>query len=692
MLASTSRFTQRVPTAVPMHPIAVPRALNSKAARGSKVLQPIRIEAVELASVCSSAIGRRSVVTAAKKDAAASDSTPSTAADLKIEVTSDNLSTTRRQLTVVVPPAMVGECFEATVTNLRKVGKIPLSMVISNVGGPTKFKLTVIEEILMKVMPLVMGEVKEPVIPESEQITSDMKALVASFDPKKSVTFEVTFDTAPPVTWTKPYKDIEVTIRDSGDFATDQAAMEDLIRQYQKEKAQQRVVTGRGVAMGDVCIMKLRVRSPGTGVPLPGFDEDRSSLDTEVDPLNLTQGMLGMTVGEKRTFPITFPDDYKVELWKGQTYDATVELNEIFSWVMPELNDEFVKAGFEGKFESVEEMKKALLATTAMLRVQALDKQLEEEVLNALVACIEVDEVPEGMLIEMGSSQFRASLMQMIDDILSAVPGIEVDDVAEGMLIEMEASQFCASLMQMIAGVSTCLCYALVALFLSYIISAVPGIEVDEVPQGMLVEIGSSQFRASLMQMIADVDEVPERMLVEIGSSQFRASLMQMIDDILSAVPGIEVDEVAEGMLIEMEASQFCDSLMQMIDDVDEVLEGMLVQRIIKQEDLDKLATEEKAEEFIMARKSDLEDLVKFNLVVDEIFANENLTIDEKDIETEFTERSKQYKSQKMDYEPTMLREQIMDTFKHVQVIEWLKDNLKRTVIPYERKEEEAKV
>lgn len=47
---------------------------------------------------------------------------------------------------------------------------------------------------------------------------------------------------------------------------------------------------------------------------------------------------------------------------------------------MLQFNDEFVTARYPGQFSSAEEVKKSLLATTAMERVQLLDQQLGEEV------------------------------------------------------------------------------------------------------------------------------------------------------------------------------------------------------------------------------------------------------------------------------------------------------------------------
>jgi hypothetical protein len=37
--------------------------------------------------------------------------------------------------------------------------------------------------------------------------------LEASYDPGKPLTFKIEFDTVPPVTWKRSYKDIEITVK-----------------------------------------------------------------------------------------------------------------------------------------------------------------------------------------------------------------------------------------------------------------------------------------------------------------------------------------------------------------------------------------------------------------------------------------------------------------------------------------------
>lgn len=73
----------------------------------------------------------------------------------------------------------------------------------------------------------------------------------------------------------------------TGDLQTDTAAADDLIRQYLKEKAQQRVVAGRGLQVGDVALINMKITPKGGKEPFPGLSKDMFVFDTEADPLNL---------------------------------------------------------------------------------------------------------------------------------------------------------------------------------------------------------------------------------------------------------------------------------------------------------------------------------------------------------------------------------------------------------------------
>ncbi|KAG1652068.1 hypothetical protein FOA52_009404 [Chlamydomonas sp. UWO 241] len=77
---------------------------------------------------------------------------------------------------------------------------------------------------------------------------------------------------------------------------------------------------------------------------------------------------------------------------------AKAKLIELFYWVTPEFNDDFVKAHkeFSEKFDSAEDMRKQLLAATAMTRVEEFDRQMEDSLWDEVVACVDVPEVGQG--------------------------------------------------------------------------------------------------------------------------------------------------------------------------------------------------------------------------------------------------------------------------------------------------------
>lgn len=170
--------------------------------------------------------------------------------------------------------------------------QIPLGEIVSRVGGQQQFKAACLEHVLLKAQEDVMPLHASRLLPGSERITSDVRGLVSSFDPANKVEYTVEFDTLPKVKWTRPYRDIEVEVEETGSLATDEAAVDDLIRQYRKEKGKQRVVADRGLRGGDVAIVDMRIRPAAGGAgaaPYPGLDKQRLALDTEADPLGLSK-------------------------------------------------------------------------------------------------------------------------------------------------------------------------------------------------------------------------------------------------------------------------------------------------------------------------------------------------------------------------------------------------------------------
>jgi len=334
-----------------------------------------------------------------------------------------------------VPAALVGAAFDRTVDTLRtkvvgdlkgfRPGNVPLAMVVQRVGGPDNFKGAVLEEVLHSAMPAVMAAHARDAVPQSERIATDARELRAAFDPARPLDFAVEYVPLPPVRWVRPYKDIEVTVRETGDAETDAEAAEALVRQYRKDRGKQRVAADRGLRAGDVAIVSMRVDpADGMGPPFPGLTRDKFAFDTDEDPLGMVPHMLGARAGEERVWAFGFPLDWHVELWRGQRAKATARVLELFEWDLPAFDDAFVAAHFgpgspgaaDGvAFEGADDMRKSLVAATALERMRAASQACQDAIVEALAACVELD-VPEEMVRLAGEKEYERRLMGMLQE------------------------------------------------------------------------------------------------------------------------------------------------------------------------------------------------------------------------------------------------------------------------------------
>ncbi|KAI8469557.1 MAG: hypothetical protein J3K34DRAFT_277210 [Monoraphidium minutum] len=194
----------------------------------------------------------------------------------------------------------------------------------------------------------------------------------------------------------------------------------------------------RGLQPGDVAIIDMRICPAGSDAPYPGLDKTRLALDTEADPLGLAAQMVGMVPGEERTWEFSFPGDWHVELWRGQRAAAAVKLRELFKWALPEFDDAFVKAHYPA-FDGADDMRKSLLATTAMERFKTTQSEVHDAIMEAVAACVEV-ELPEAYVAAVAEKEYQEKLLGMIQNKLASPQQVEAM-MTEEMLGEFIAEK-----------------------------------------------------------------------------------------------------------------------------------------------------------------------------------------------------------------------------------------------------------
>jgi len=118
---------------------------------------------------------------------------------------------------------------------------------------------------------------------------------------------------------------------------------------------------------------------------------------------------IGLKVGEAKTFPLAFPEDYHGKDVAGKTAEFTITLKNLEWAHMPAVDEEFAKSlGIEdGSIEKMREDIKVNLEREVTARVKARNK---EAVMDALVKSTELD-VP-GVMVEQDSERLAEMTRQ----------------------------------------------------------------------------------------------------------------------------------------------------------------------------------------------------------------------------------------------------------------------------------------
>jgi trigger factor len=169
-------------------------------------------------------------------------------------------------------------------------------------------------------------------------------------------------------------------------------------------------VEDRGAKKGDYTVIKFD--GSREGVPFEGGSAERMPLIIGEDRLipGFEDNLVGLSVGDKKGFDITFPDDYGEETLAGKEGHFEVEIRELREKVLPDADDDFARS--MGDFEDL-----AALRTGIKERLErnALDKarhQFADQIMDYAVANATLD-LPDVLLdqeVEVMHDEFRTSL------------------------------------------------------------------------------------------------------------------------------------------------------------------------------------------------------------------------------------------------------------------------------------------
>jgi trigger factor len=118
----------------------------------------------------------------------------------------------------------------------------------------------------------------------------------------------------------------------------------------------------------------------GEGQLIPGFED----------------AMMGLKVGEEKTFTVTFPKEYHASELAGKKAEFTVKINELKELLLPELDRDFTQPL---GFDTVELFKNSIKENLVDERKQRQKQELEDKAVEELIKLTKFD-VPQSMVYQ----------------------------------------------------------------------------------------------------------------------------------------------------------------------------------------------------------------------------------------------------------------------------------------------------
>ncbi|MCB2180364.1 trigger factor [bacterium] len=210
-------------------------------------------------------------------------------------------------------------------------------------------------------------EFKVPLAPEIE--LPDYKELRVEFTPK-----EVTEENI---------QEVIENLRDS------QAAIDNVERPIEEGDMVYIVLSGtrKGESDPDKKVLLEERRYP---VIVEKKDADQES---EYPFPGFSRKLIGLSVGNKKTFQHTFKDDYEFEDLRGVTGMYKVSIEEVKGRSLPEVNDDFAKS--VGNYETLDVLKEDITTTLTEQFEADQTSAYESEIMDSLVADAKIKYPPQ---------------------------------------------------------------------------------------------------------------------------------------------------------------------------------------------------------------------------------------------------------------------------------------------------------
>lgn len=233
----------------------------------------------------------------------------------------------------------------------------------------------------------------QAVIKENLRTVGQPQVNLKKFVPFTTVEFDVTVEVLGKITlpdYTKIRK-----LKETAKVAAKDIA--DVLESLAKRAAEKKPVT-RAAKSGDEVVIDFEgVDAKGQSVNgTDGKDYPLILGDSSFIP-GFEENVVGVKVGDKKTFTIPFPKDYGVKALQSKKVTFTITAKTVSELVLPKVDDDFARK--TGPFTSLQNLKDDIKAQLTIERQRELDQQYDNDLLKQIADKTTVT-IPESVIDE----------------------------------------------------------------------------------------------------------------------------------------------------------------------------------------------------------------------------------------------------------------------------------------------------
>ena len=338
-----------------------------------------------------------------------------------LKVTSKARPGSRLAVEVAIPAERSQASYEAAISQLSRSvnlpgfrkGKVPRSVLIQQLGG-LRIRATALENLVDAIWRDTIKQETIEALGQPE-VDGGYEALLESFEPGKplSVTFESDVAPTPTLKATKGLK------AEAESVSFDAAKVDEMLEQSRRQLATVVPVEGRKAAEGDIAVVGFKGTYSDDGSEIEGGSSESMDVDLEHGRMipGFIEGVVGMAIGDSKTVACNFPEDYPKEDARGRKASFEIELKDLKTRELPDLDDDFAKQASEQ--ETLAELRTDLEKRLKDDAERRTTSNRRDALLAALVEQLEV-ELPETLvqqevrnLVEQTAAQFSQQGMDV---------------------------------------------------------------------------------------------------------------------------------------------------------------------------------------------------------------------------------------------------------------------------------------